>query len=106
MWVSAPEVERVKGPLKSAEGEGQSAEGDVAVGTRIAQPLGFAGQVRGHFGQQIRFIEVEGVTQFELERAAGGFVAGQAELEDSGGLAVKIGALFDGDENQAGLCGG
>ena len=31
----------VEGPLEFSEGEGQSAEGDVAVGARIAQALGF-----------------------------------------------------------------
>ena len=62
----------VKRPLELAEGEGQSAEGDVALGPRIAQALGFAGKVRGHLGQQIRLVEVEGLAQFELERAARG----------------------------------
>ena len=96
----------MKGPLEISEGQGQTAEGDVAIGARIAQPLGFAGEVRGHLGQQIRLIEVEGVAQLELERAAKGLVAGQAELEDGGGMAVKVGALLDGDEDQAGLGGG
>ena len=31
----------VEGPLEFAEGEGQAAEGDVAVGARIAKALGF-----------------------------------------------------------------
>ena len=52
----------LKGPAEIPEGERQTAEGHIAVGVRIAQPLGFTGQVRGHLRQQIRFIEVEGVS--------------------------------------------
>ena len=96
----------VKGPAEISEGQGQAAEGDIAIGMRIAQPFGFAGQVRGHFGQKIRLIKVEGVAQLELERAAKGFTTGQAKLEDGGGMAAKVGALLNGDEYHAGLGGG
>ncbi len=60
-----------------AEGQGQAAEGDVAIGARIAQALGFAGQVGGHFRQQIRLVEVEGFAQLKLERAADGSSPGR-----------------------------
>ena len=95
----------VKGPLELAEGDGQAGERDVALGARIAQALGLGGEVGGHRGQQVGLVEVEALAQFELERAAGWLVAGKAELEDGGGLAVEVGALGDGDENQAGLVG-
>ena len=96
----------MKRPLEFAEGERKSAEGDIAIGPRIAQALGLAGQVGRHFRQQVRLIEIECVAQFEAERAADDVVAGNAEFEDGGRLAVKIGALFNRDENQAGLLGG
>ncbi len=96
----------VKRPAEILEGQGHAAEGDVAIGMRILETLGFAGKMRGHFGQQIRLIEVEGVAQLELERAAEGFGAGQAQLEDGGGMAAKVCALLDRDKDQASLCGG
>ncbi len=49
----------MKGPLELAEGDGQSAERDVALGARIAQALCLRGKVRGHLGQQVRLVEVE-----------------------------------------------
>ena len=45
--------------LKFAEGDGQPGQRDIALGPRIAQPLGFRSQVRSHLRQQIRFAELE-----------------------------------------------
>ena len=96
----------VERPLELPEGQGQTSESDVAIGPRVAEAPGFGGEMGRHLGKKMRFIEAEGIAQLELEGAAGGFRGGQAKLEDGGGVAVKIGALGDGDENQAGLRGG
>ena len=96
----------MKGPREFPKGQGQSAQGDVAFGTRIAQALGFAGKVRGHLWQQIRLVKVEGLAQFELQRAAPSLFARQAKLEDGGRMTMKVGALRDGDKREAGLGGG
>ena len=106
MWVSAPEVERVKGPAEISEGEGQAAEGDVAIGARIAQALGFAGQVRGHFGQQIGFIKVEGSLNSSLSVRPRASSPGRPSSKTAVGWPLKVGALRDGDEDEAGLGGG
>ena len=42
----------VEGPLEFAEGEGQAAEGDVALGARVAQALRFGSEVRRHCGSK------------------------------------------------------
>ena len=67
----------VEGPLEFAEGEGQATEGDVAVGARVAEALGFGFEVSRHLGEQIRSIEVEGLGEFQLEPAF--VVAGKSE---------------------------
>ena len=79
----------VEGPLEFAEGERQSAEGDVAIGARVAQTFGFGGEMSGHLWQQVRLVEVEGLGQFQLQAAI--FEAGEAKLEDLGGLAIEVG---------------
>jgi len=56
----------MKRPLKFAEGNRQAGQSDVALGARIAQALGFRGQMRCHLGQQIRLIELESFTQLEF----------------------------------------
>ena len=61
----------VKRPLELAEGDGQAGQGDVALGARIAQPLGLAGQVGGHGRQQVRLVELEGLAQLKPEGASG-----------------------------------
>ena len=96
----------MEGPLELPEGHRQPAQGDVALGPRIAQALGLGGQMSLHLGQQIRLVKVEGLAQFEPERAAGGCGCRKAELEDGGGPAVKVSALGGGDQNQAGFGGG
>ena len=88
------------------EGDGQSAQRHVALGPRIAQALGLAGQMGRHRRQQVRLVEFEALAQFQLERTAGSFGVRQAELEDSRWLAVKVAALGGGDQNKAGLRGG
>ena len=55
----------VKRPLELPECQGQTAERDIAAGAWIAQPLGFAGKVSRHFGQQIRLIEIECFAELE-----------------------------------------
>ena len=91
-------------PLEFAEGERQTAKRDVAVGPRIAETLGFGGEMGRHLRQQIGLIEIEGVAQLQLERAAKGFFPGQAEFKNRRWVAIEGGALGDGDEIQAGFC--
>src|ERR1700683_1678715 len=93
----------VEGPLKFAEGERQSAEGDVAVGAWIAQAFGFAGEMRSHFGEQLRLIEVEVFAELELEGAADGFAARKPEIEDCGRVTARVSSLGDGDKDEAGF---
>ena len=84
--MSAPEVERWNGHSKLPEGHGQAAEGDVALGPRIAQPLGLGSQMGGHLGQQLRLVEVEGLAQFQLERAAAASAPGRPSSKTAVGL--------------------
>ena len=96
----------MEGPLELAEGDGQAGESDVAFRARIAQALGLGGEVRGHGGQEIGLVEIECLTELKFEgaRSAGG--AGKSELEEGGGLAVKVESLRGGYENKACLGGG
>src|SRR5215472_14703860 len=83
-------------PLKFAEAHGQPAEGDIALGARIAQALGFCFEMSSELGEQVGLVEIESFAQLQAQSAV--FDAGQAEEEDLGWLAAEV-----GDELEAGL---
>jgi len=90
----------VKRPLELAESHRQTAQRDVALGARIAQPLGLGGQMRRHRGQQVWLVEAEGLVQLQAKRAAGKLRVRQAKLEDRCGLAMEVAALGGGNQHQ------
>src|SRR5580698_798499 len=92
-------------PLPLAEGDGQTGKRDIAFGARIAQPMCFAGQVGSHRRKQVGLVEFEGLAEFEFDGAAS-LIAGQSELKNGGGLAVKVAALGSRDQDKSGLRGG
>lgn len=93
-------------PGKVAEANGQAGEGDVGIRTRVAEAVGSFAQVRGHLGQQLRLMEVEGLAELEQEGALSGRRGRSGEAKTRGGMAVEVGPGIGGEDDQTGLLSG
>ena len=108
----------MEGPLELTEGDRQPTEGDIALGTRVAQALGFSGKVRRERGEQLGLppqrrrpvtggpggCEIKCFAQFQAQTAV--FDAREANEKDLGGLAAEVGTFRGGDELEASFfCG-
>ena len=90
-------------PGETGEADGQAGEGYVDIGARIAEAAGGLAQVAGHFRQQFRLMEVEGLAQLEQQRPFGGGICGHTEAEAGGGMSVEIRSGVDRKHDEARL---
>ena len=88
----------MEGPAKVAEADGESGEGDVGIGARVAQAIGGLAEVGGHLGQQFGLVEVESLAQLEQQGSLfrGSGACGEAKARR--GVAVEIGTRVDGED--------
>ncbi len=96
----------MKRPLKLAEGHRQAAERHIALGPRVAQAFGLAGQVSRHRRQQLWQVEVECMAQLQPQSLPRHFRSGQAKLKDRRGPAMKVAALRSREKHHSGLVRG
>ena len=96
----------VERPQELAKGHRQAAQRNVTLGPGIVQSLSLCCQVSRHCGQQFRFVEIEGLAQFEFESPVSRFGAGKPELEDRRRPAVEVAAFGDRLKYQSGVLGG
>ena len=80
------------------------AEAEFAIGAEVSCSDGFCGKVSSYFREELGLVEVECLSQFELQAAI--VETGQAELEELGRLTIEVGALYCGNKLEASLRGG
>ena len=96
----------MEGPANRLKPTGRPARVTSGIRTRVAEAVGSFAQVRGHLGQQLRLLEVEGLAELEQEGALSGRRGRSGEAKTRGGMAVEVGPGIGGEDDQTGLLSG